>query len=214
MTDAACAATDPATFLSDRFADAVAYASIVHATQLRKGTTVPYVAHLLGVASLVLEAGGDEDMAIGGLLHDAAEDQGGERRLLDIRVRFGTTVAGYVRACTDYLGDDPTSKPSWWVRKRQYLADLPRHGVNAVTVSMADKVHNARTIWTDLLNGVDVTAKFKPEADVLWYYGECLRITDEFDLSPAIRTPLAQALDGIRCELDARTGTAEPSDAG
>ncbi len=87
----------PATFLTGRFADAVAYATVLHATQIRKGTRVPYIAHLLGVASLVLEAGGDEDMAIGGLLHDAAEDQGGEARLRDIEARFGSVVAGYVR---------------------------------------------------------------------------------------------------------------------
>jgi (p)ppGpp synthase/HD superfamily hydrolase len=198
----------PATFVTDRFADAVAYASALHATQIRKGTRVPYVAHLLAVASLVLEAEGDEDMAIGGLLHDAAEDQGGERRLHDIEARYGATVSGYVRACTDYLGDDPANKPPWRARKEQYLADLPGHGVKAVIVSMADKVHNARAIWTDLLNGVDVATKFKPEADVLWYYGECLRIAEEFDVPTAIRTPLAQAVEGIRVELDA---IAEPS---
>lgn len=194
----------PATFLTDRFADAVAYATVLHAAQIRKGTSVPYIAHLLGVASLVLEAGGDEDMAIGGLLHDAAEDQGGEARLRDIEARFDSVVAGYVRACSDYLGDDPEAKPPWRLRKETYLADLRGHGRNAIIVSMGDKVHNARAIWTDLLNGVDVQAKFKPEADILWYYGECLTIAEQFDVPLAVRTPLSQAIEGIRAELDAR----------
>ena len=103
----------PATFLTERFTNAVGYASALHATQIRKGTRVPYIAHLLGVASLILEADGDEDMVIGGLLHDAAEDQGGEARLHDIGTRYGNDVEDYVRACSDYLGDDPSPKPPW-----------------------------------------------------------------------------------------------------
>ncbi len=93
----------PATMLTRRYADAVGYACEVHARQVRKGTRVPYVAHLIGVSSLVLEAGADEDLAIAALLHDAAEDHGGEARLADIEGRFGARVAGVVRDCSDSL---------------------------------------------------------------------------------------------------------------
>ncbi len=107
------------------------------------------------------------------------------------------------RAATTWVTILRRSQP-WRPRKETYLADLPGHGRNAIIVSMGDKVHNARAIWTDLLNGVDVQAKFKPEADILWYYGECLTIAEQFDVPLAVRTPLSQAIEGIRAELDAR----------
>jgi (p)ppGpp synthase/HD superfamily hydrolase len=194
----------PATFLTTRFDEAVAYAAALHATQIRKGTRVPYIAHLLGVASLVLEADGDEDMTIGGLLHDAAEDQGGEVRLHDIKARFGTAVAGYVRACSDYLGTDPSQKPPWRPRKEMYLKQLRTEGVKTVTVSMADKVHNARSIITDLHNGIWVFDKFKATPDdTIWYYTSCLEIARAKDVSPALVTPLERAVQGMRDEVAA-----------
>jgi len=107
--------------LGARFEAALVYANQVHGGQCRKGTTVPYVAHLLGVTSLVLEDGGDEDQAIGALLHDAAEDQGGADRLADIRARFGEHVARIVDGCSDTL---VTPKPPWSERKAAYLARL------------------------------------------------------------------------------------------
>jgi len=97
------------THLSSRFTEAVSYACIVHGDQLRKGTSIPYLAHPLGVASLALEAGGDEELAIAALLHDAAEDRGGQPRLDDIRARFGDRVAGVVAGCTDTLSGTTSS---------------------------------------------------------------------------------------------------------
>ena len=87
--------------LSPRFSEALVYACEIHLGQIRKGTEIPYIAHLLGVTAIALEYGADEDQAIAALLHDAAEDAGGEPRVQDIRRRFGQRVADYVRDCTD-----------------------------------------------------------------------------------------------------------------
>ena len=194
----------PATFLTARFADAVGYASALHATQIRKGTRVPYVAHLLGVASLVLEADGDEDMVIGGLLHDAAEDAGGEARLHDIEARFGATVAGYVRSCSDSLVADRRHKAPWAERKRAYLDHLAEADVKTVTVSMADKVHNARSIITDLHNGIWVFDKFSATpTETIGYYQSCLETARTKGVSPALVTPLERAVQGMRDEVAA-----------
>jgi hypothetical protein len=110
--------------LTDRFERALVYATHVHGGQVRKSTTVPYVAHLLAVAATVLEYGGDEDMAIAGLLHDAAEDQGGARRLDDIRNRFGERVAAIVHSCSDSLVEAGEAKEEWRARKERYLRHL------------------------------------------------------------------------------------------
>lgn len=192
----------PATHLTGRFDAAVAYASVLHATQVRKGTRVPYIAHLLGVASLVLEADGDEDMVIGGLLHDAAEDHGGEARLLDIADRFGPDVERYVRSCSDSLAADASKKEPWSRRKAAYLEHLAQADVKAVTVSTADKVHNARSIVTDLQNGVWVFGRFKAQpSETLAYYDNCLAIATAKAVSPALVTPLGKAVRTMRHEL-------------
>ena len=111
-----------ATILTDRFDRALLYATHVHGGQVRKKTVIPYVAHLLAVSATVLEYGGDEDQAIAGLLHDAAEDQGGEPRLNDIRNRFGERVADIVQACSDSMADTAAGQPKedWNVRKERY----------------------------------------------------------------------------------------------
>jgi (p)ppGpp synthase/HD superfamily hydrolase len=137
--------------LTHRFDEAVAYANAVHAPQVRKSTAIPYLSHLLSVAALVMEDGaGDEDLVIGALLHDAAEDHGGWERLEDIRARFGDGVADIVEGCSDTL-EDP--KPSWKERKEAYVARL-RLAVPArepyVQVCLADKLHNARSILLDV----------------------------------------------------------------
>jgi HD domain len=109
--------------LTRRYDDALLYASNLHREQKRKGTEIPYMSHLIAVSSLVMEHGGDEDPAIAGLLDDAAEDQGGEATLAEIRRRFGDAVADIVADCTDSWIDP---KPEWRVRKEQYLAKLPQ----------------------------------------------------------------------------------------
>ena len=113
----------PRPILGDRFEEALAFAARTHRTQLRKGSGIPYVGHLLGVCSLVIEDGGSEDEAIAALLHDAAEDRGGERMLDEIRTRFGDHVADIVAACSDTF---ETPKPPWQTRKQTYIDHLER----------------------------------------------------------------------------------------
>jgi (p)ppGpp synthase/HD superfamily hydrolase len=133
--------------LGTRFDGALIYAVHLHGGQVRKGTTIPYVAHLLGVASLALEAGADEDEAIAALLHDAVEDQGGLARRADIEVRFGARVARIVADCSDA---DQEPKPPWRERKEAYLANLGSKAKSSLLVSLADKTHNAQAIVSDL----------------------------------------------------------------
>ena len=142
--------------LTERFTDAVDYARIVHASQTRKGTSVPYLHHLLGVASLVLEYGGDEDQAIAGLLHDAIED-GGAHHADRIGERFGPRVLAIVQDCTDGTAeakaapvDAEARRRDWLLRKQAYLAHLALASDDTLLVSGCDKLHNARAIVADL----------------------------------------------------------------
>lgn len=155
--------------LSPRFEDALTYACVVHAGQVRKGTGVPYVSHLMSVAALALEFGGDEDEAIAALLHDAVEDAGGKARAADIKVRFGDRVADIVAGCTDA---DSHPKPPWRSRKEAYISGLSKVSASARFVSCCDKLHNARSIVSDLRqHGNKVWDKFAGGKDgSLWYY--------------------------------------------
>lgn len=155
--------------LGPRFNEAFAYASEKHATQTRKGPAeIPYIAHLMSTAALVLEAGGTETQAIAALLHDAAEDQGGERTLTEIENSFGADVAQIVRACSDTLADP---NPAWRERKEAYITHLGTASEEALLVSLADKVHNARSIVSDhRVEGPAVWARFKADSDQRWYY--------------------------------------------
>ena len=157
------------TNLTHRFEQALLYASAVHGGQKRKGTSIPYLAHLLGTASVALELGADEDQAIAALLHDAVEDQGGKARLVDIRARFGDTVAEIVLHCTDA---DVHPKPAWQERKERYLEALGSKPADALLVSLSDKIHNAEAILNDLrFHGHGVWDRFKGGKDgSLWYY--------------------------------------------
>src|SRR6478672_7509499 len=128
--------------LSERFTQALTFATQLHANQKRKGSGVPYIAHLLGTASLALEHGANEDEAIAALLHDAIEDQGGAPTREEIRRRFGDTVTAIVDGCTDA---DVTPKPPWRARKEAYIAHVASAAKSVLLVSSADKLHNART---------------------------------------------------------------------
>ena len=158
--------------LGERFNDALVFTAELHCHQTRKGQgEIPYISHLLGVASLVLEAGGDEDMAIAALLHDAVEDQGGYDTLKKIRARFGDRVAHMVEGCTDdFSGHNCIS---WCDRKTKYIAHL-REETDEETriVSLADKVHNARTILLDYIEqGDSVFQRFRARKEgTMWYY--------------------------------------------
>ncbi len=175
--------------LSQSFDEAFRYAHAVHADQTRKQTGVPYIAHLMGVASIVLDDGGTEDEAIAALLHDAAEDHGGRERLADIRDRFGEPVARIVEDCTDSWD---TPKPSWPARKKAYVQHARKLPRQSLRVSVADKVHNTYAILRDLRNtGEQVWSRFSaPPDDVLAYYEGLVRayreagggrLTDELD---------------------------------
>lgn len=175
--------------LTPRFDQALALASDLHRTQIRKGSCVPYVSHLLAVCSLVIENGGDEDQAIAALLHDAAEDQGGVAILAKIRDCYGDVVAEIVADCTDSWGDP---KPPWRQRKELYLESLPTKPSRSLLVSLADKVHNARSILFDLrAGGSEVWTRFTGGREgSLWYYGELARF-----FTAAMPGPLADELD-------------------
>jgi (p)ppGpp synthase/HD superfamily hydrolase len=155
--------------LSQKFEEALVYASVVHGGQIRKATGIPYIAHLLGVASIAFEYGADENEAIGALLHDAAEDAGGAARIDDIRVRFGEKVATIVECCTDTL---ETPKPPWRERKEKYLTHLKETDSSTRLVSAADKLFNTRSILRELRQRGDaVWARFSGgKKDRLWYY--------------------------------------------
>lgn len=161
------------TTLTARYTQALDYARQAHVDDRRKGTDIPYLAHVLSVSAIVLEHGGDEDQAIAALLHDVAEDAGGEARLADITARFGDRVAAIVRHCSDSLCSDPTRKAPWWDRKVAYLLGLEQAPVEAVVVSAADKVHNALALGADYrAHGEALWARFNPDAGragQLWY---------------------------------------------
>jgi (p)ppGpp synthase/HD superfamily hydrolase len=145
------------TALTDRYTCAVDHARIAHAAQLRKSSNIPYIYHLLGVSSLVLEFGGDEDQAIAGLLHDCIEDCG-EIHGAIIRAQFGDAVADIVEACTDGSAEskknaahDPEAKKrDWLARKQAYIQHLEQAPEAVLLVSACDKLHNARAIVQDL----------------------------------------------------------------
>ncbi|HEY3764602.1 MAG TPA: HD domain-containing protein [Gaiellales bacterium] len=169
--------------LGRRFEEAFVYASILHADHVRKGVGgVPYLAHLLGVAALVLEDGGGEDEAIAALLHDAVEDRGGLARLEDIRHRFGEPVAEIVRGASDAIRAPGVPKADWWERKCAHLEHLAHaQGDLAqplLRVSMADKLSNLRaTIRDARARGPEFWDVFSQgAASQLWYYGRMIDI--------------------------------------
>ncbi len=166
--------TADTTALSDRFAQAFSLALNLHGDQIRKGSDIPYVAHLMSVAALVLEQGGNEDEAIAALLHDGPEDQGGQETLEEIRRRFGHRVADIVEGCSDTF-EKP--KPAWRARKERYLDHLRQTDSQSVfLVSVADKVHNLRSILEDYRRlGDRLWGRFTGKKEgTLWYYAELL----------------------------------------
>jgi (p)ppGpp synthase/HD superfamily hydrolase len=159
--------------LSSRFEGALTFAAQLHATQCRKGTAIPYLAHLLGVASLVLAHGGDEDEAIAALLHDAIEDQGGTKTRDIIHQRFGERVTAIVEGCTD---TDVFPKPPWRDRKTRYLSHLRSASLSVRLVVAADKLDNARAIVADYRrHGPEIWARFNAgHQEQLWFYRGCV----------------------------------------
>jgi (p)ppGpp synthase/HD superfamily hydrolase len=171
--------------LTERFQDAFSLAFRLHAKQKRKGTNTPYFSHLMGVTALVLEDGGNEDEAIAALLHDAVEDQGGLQTLEDIRQKFGHHVAEIVDGCTDAYSHP---KPPWKQRKQDYMDHLGQASPEILRVSLADKLHNARSIHADLQrNGVSTWMRFNGGREgTLWYYRSLVEIFKRCSSSPMV----------------------------
>jgi (p)ppGpp synthase/HD superfamily hydrolase len=161
--------------LTDRFEQALVYAVRLHGKQMRKGTQIPYTVHLLSVAALVLENGGDEDQAIAGLLHDAVEDQGGLPRLEEIQKLYGEKVAIIVDGCTDAYH---IPKAPWQQRKELYLKRLQSATPDVRLVSLADKVHNARSLLASLYQeGNSAWSRFNGgKTGTLWYYKNLVQV--------------------------------------
>jgi (p)ppGpp synthase/HD superfamily hydrolase len=160
--------------LGPRFLRAFSFAAEKHAGQTRKASTIPYIAHLMGVASLVLEFGGDEDLAIAALLHDVVEDCGGAPMLKEVRRQFGPRVAKIVDGCTD---SDTDPKPPWRERKETYIHHLKRADADTRLVSAADKLNNVRSILSDYRQvGESIWARFNGGREgSLWYYRALLQ---------------------------------------
>ncbi|UBF28012.1 HD domain-containing protein [Kovacikia minuta CCNUW1] len=180
--------------LTERFETALVYANHLHRSQYRKDGRVPYIAHLLSVAALVLENGGDEDQAIAALLHDAIEDQGGNAMREVMHQQFGDRVTAIVDGCTE---TDVTPKPDWKARKLAYLQRLQQADAEVRRVSLADKLHNARSLLASLdQEGEIVWSRFSGgKAGVLWYYrclNEIYQATGDDYLSQEFQRVLTQ----------------------
>ena len=196
-----------ASMLTDRFDDALAFAIRLHRDDLRKGSETPYVAHLLSVAAIVLEDGGNEDEAIAGLLHDALEDHPRETSREEIGTRFGARVLDLVEGCTDTPQDFAGGrKPPWRQRKEGYIEHVRHADAGALRVSLADKLHNARAILADLRRlGDEVWRRFNVgyedpadiRREVLWYYRSLLDAFREAGASGYLAEELERTLDEI-----------------
>jgi (p)ppGpp synthase/HD superfamily hydrolase len=191
--------------LSRRFEQALLFAVRNHSGQIRKGTGTPYVSHLLSVCALVLEAGGEEDLAIAALLHDVAEDCGGAPMLNEVRRRFGKRVADVVEACSDTV---VTPKPAWRERKEQYIRHLRAADAGTRLVSTADKLHNARSIVADYREiGEPIWQRFQGKREgTLWYYRALLS-----ELQRRYRSRLVDELERVVNELEVMVVQGRPT---
>ncbi|MGP8251320.1 MAG: HD domain-containing protein [Terracidiphilus sp.] len=190
--------------LGERFTRAVDYARTLH-IERRKGTEIPYMAHLLGVASLVMGESGrvdfpvTEDMVIAALLHDTVEDYGGEPRLRDVEFNFGSNVARMVEGLSDTLAEDSSNKEPWEERKKTYLARLRHEPRDVQLISAADKLYNAQSILTDYRRiGEEIWRRFKRgRNDQLWYFNELLAV-----LKSSSTNEIVEELERVVRELE------------
>lgn len=188
---------------STRFAKAVEFAMERHINP-RKGTEIPYVSHLMGVSSLVLEFGGNKDEAIAGLLHDAVEDT--DTTIEEIRERFGDAVATIVAGCSETkCVNGSTGERPWKDRKDDYIAHIQDEGTSSgiLLVSMADKLHNLQCILHDYRRiGDALWVRFNPAAGkdgTLWFYRT---LAEAFKIHPNANKDLARELDCITAGLE------------
>jgi (p)ppGpp synthase/HD superfamily hydrolase len=190
--------------LTDRFSEALAYAVELHKDQKKKGTQVPYIYHLLGVASIVLEYGGDEDEAIGALLHDAIEDQGGAKTADEIKQRFGENVFTIVDGCTDTYKDP---KPEWKPRKEAYIEGIKGEDNSTRLVSAADKLQNVRSLIKDYREvGEGLWGRFQGKRKgTLCYHRKILEAFKSAESSEELKR-LLEELERAVSELEALVG--------
>jgi GTP pyrophosphokinase len=193
-------------FLSGRFTEAIEYARQLH-TEFRKGTDIPYMAHLVGVAALVMgEAGGrvlvTEDMVLAALLHDVVEDHGGMTRLHEVEQRFGANVARTVEGLSDSFAENQHPKDEWKRRKSEYIKRLRHEPDDVLLISAADKLYNAKAILDDFKDiGEAIWKRFNRGADQqLWYFDELLAV---YLLRP--RNRIVNELERVVGELAALT---------
>ena len=187
----------------ERLAQAFAMAECLHRGQKRKGSEVPYLTHLMGVAALVGEFGGSEDQLIAALLHDAVEDQGGRRALEEITSNFGQVVADYVAQCSD---TDSNPKPPWRERKERHIARLTHAAPEVKLICAADKLHNMRTLTRDLRTvGPGLWARFHGGREgSLWYFRAMLEA-----LSNGWKHPILDEVGAALALLDSIAGAEE-----
>ena len=186
--------------LTEQFDEAMKYAAELHRNQIRKGGDIPYLGHLLSVASLVIEAGGSQTQAVAALLHDAAEDQGGQQTLAEIGRKFGPEVADIVAQCSDTF-EEP--KPPWDGRKRRYIEHLGEASEDTILVSLADKLDNARAILRDFReHGDELWQRFSvhdPQKH-LWYYKSVLKVYEQRNTTWLV-AELRRVLDELEAQI-------------
>jgi (p)ppGpp synthase/HD superfamily hydrolase len=195
--------------LTERFTKAVEYARQLH-TEFRKGTDVPYMAHLLGVAAIVMSEAGrrvpvTEDMVVAALLHDTVEDHGGTPRLREVKKIFGPNVARMVEGLSDTFVEDHDQKEGWEERKAGYIKRLRDEDDDVLLISAADKLYNAKSILEDFREiGNEVWARFHRGADQqVWYFRELLKV---FDARP--RNRIVDEFERVLGELEEAIGKA------
>ena len=193
--------------LSTRFDHALLFASQIHREQDRKKSGIPYISHLLGVTSIVLDYGGDEEMGIAALLHDAVEDHGGRPMLKVIEQLFGARVAKMVDGCTDSYAEDPKKKESWERRKFRYLRRIRHEDAETRFVSAADKLYNVRAVLRDLrYDGEIIFTRFSaPKVKTLWYYRSLVREYRAGGITHRLK-PLIDDLDRVVTEVEHLSG--------
>ena len=181
--------------LTERFEQALVYATRLHATQIRKATGVPYISHLLSVTALVLEDGGDENEAIAALLHDAVEDQGGAATRAEILKLFGEQIVAIVDGCTEF---DSLPKPPWKERKLRYLEQLHQGSASVRRVALADKLHNARSLLLDYRQQGEVMWSIfgAGREGILWFYHSLISLYRQRNLSPMVEE-LTRVIDEL-----------------
>ena len=197
------ALTAPPVVLTSRFLKAMNYANAQHSGQTRKASNIAYISHPFAVAGLIIEARGDEDQAIGGLLHDVAEDCGGEARLQEIKIKFGARVEAIVRGCSDSLTVGQDEKAPWRVRKEAHIAHLLNANEDVLLVAAADKTHNARAIVIDLdCIGSVLWDRFNAtSADIVWYYESVYEILKFQSVTSILLSPLSTSINAMKRHL-------------